>query len=201
MSKQRAVRRVVSILVTSALLAPAAAMGGGYSSESRCDGPYPFDPPRFSDKVHAIDERWSGSHSPMPRADAERLLKGVWRKLYERCHGRELSRKKLRYRVAGNMRQIASDSAFIPAARSPTGQHAKGLLQLIDPVFEHWHVPRYDNVYHPLDDLIAAVNIQLNADTVISVVDEGYVYPHNVLNGRHSGWGFHGGDNPYRPFQ
>jgi hypothetical protein len=98
------------------------------------------------------------------------------------------------------MRQIGSDSGFVAAARSPTGQHAKGLLQLIDPVFEHWHAPRYDNVYHPLDDLVAAVNIQLNADTVLSVVD-GHHYEHNVLDGRRSGWGLHGGDNPYKPFQ
>jgi hypothetical protein len=142
-----------------------------------------------------------GSHSAMPRSNAERILKAVWRKLYRRCHHRELSRDGLRYRINGNMRQIASDSAFIPTARSPTGQHAKGLLQLIDPVFEHWHAPKYDDVYHPLDDLIAAVDIQVNADEVVSVVDEGYVYPHNGLNGPHSGWGFYGGDNPYRLFR
>jgi len=193
--------RLCLALLALGLIAPASAAAGGASSESRCDGPYPFAPPRFSDKVHSINDRWSGSHSAMPRSDAERILKAVWRKLYRRCHHRELTRHQLRYRINGNMRQIASDSAFIPAARSPTGQHAKGLLQLIDPVFDHWHAPKYNDVYHPLDDLIAAVNIQLNADKVVSVVDEGYVYPHNVLNGRHSGWGFHGGDNPYRPFR
>ncbi len=190
---------VVAFLISVVVLitaAPAAAAGG-----SKCDGPLPFEPPHFGDKVDSIDDQWSGSHSPMPRADARRMLRAVWKKLFRQCHGRELEGHRLRYRITGNLRQIASDSGYVAAARSPTGQHAKGLLQLIDPVFEHWHVPRYDNVYHPLDDLIAAVNIQLNAETVVSMVDEGYVYPHNVLNGRHAGWGFHGGDNPYRPFR
>jgi len=170
------------------------------SSESKCDPPFPFQPPRFSDKVHSTNDEWKGSHAVMPRSEARVILKAVWKKLYKRCHDRELTRRQLRHRLEGNLRQIDSDSGFVPAARSPTGQHAKGLLQMIDPVFENWHVPKHDDVYHPLDNLIAAVNIQLNADKVVSVVDEGYVYPNNVLNGRHGGWGLHGGDNPYRPF-
>ena len=190
--------RLIALTVAVLAMLPGSAAG---RSGSKCDGPLPFEPPRFGERVRAIDDQWSGSHSAMPRADAERMLKAAWRKLYRRCHGRDLTPYQLRHRVNGNLRQIASDSDFVAAARSPTGQHAKGLLQLIDPVFDHWQVPGYDNVYHPLDDLIAAVNIQLNADTVVSVVDEGYIYPHNVLNGRHSGWGLHGGDNPYRPFR
>lgn len=191
----------LAVILAAAGLAVGPSTALAADSESRCKPPFPFAPPHFSDKVEALDDKWSGSHSVMPRSDARRILKAVWKKLYERCHDRELTRHQLRYRLKGNLRQIGSDSGFIPAARSPTGQHAKGLLQLIDPVFEHWQVPRYTNVYHPLDDLIAAVNIQLNADTVVSVVDEGYVYPHNVLDGRHSGWGLHGGDNPYRSFR
>lgn len=169
-------------------------------AKSKCDPRYPYDPPHFSHRVLKINHSWADSHTGMARSDARELVKVVWKKLYKRCHHKPLTEHQLQYRIDGNLRQIADDSGFIPAARSPTGLHAKGLLQMIDPVFGHWHVPGYKRVYHPLDDLLAAINIQLNARTVVSVVDNGYVYPHNVLNGRHHGWGFHGGDNPYKPF-
>ena len=183
-----------------ALGSSAALAGHDPSLASRCDPPYPFDPPHFSKKVRRINHTWSNSHKPIPRGDAREIVKVVWKKLYKRCHHRSLTKHQVQYRIDGNLRQIGDDSGFIPAARSPTGQHAKGLVQLIDPVFASWQVPGFNHVYHPLDDVLAAVNIQLNAHDVISVYD-GHHYAHNVLDGRHHGWGFHGGDNPYKPFR
>ena len=195
-------RRLLPLAVLCVALAAVAPAGASHNPDnrSRCDGPYPFDPPHFNHRVKRINHRWSNSHTGMPRAAARELVKVVWKKLYKRCHHRELTRHQLRYRIDGNLRQIGDDSGFIPAARSPTGQHAKGLLQIIDPTFAHWQIPGHEHVYHPLDDIMAAVNIQLNAHVVISVVD-GHHYRHNVLDGRHHGWGLHGGDNPYDPFR
>jgi hypothetical protein len=170
-------------------------------NSSKCEGKLPFEHvPRFSRAVLKIDRKWTNSHDPMPANDAKRLLRAAWSQLYEQCHGKKLSRERLSFRVHANAHQANKDSSFIAAARSPTGQHAKGMIQMIDPVFRNWRLPHHKRVYSPLDDVLAVVNIQLNARSVISVVD-GHHYAHNVLDGRHHGWGFHGGDNPYRPFR
>jgi hypothetical protein len=153
----------------------------------------PRPPPHISKPIKKIGRQYAGSQSPMPRHKVRRILKVVWRHF---CCKRKHS--KLRHRVIRNMRQIRKDSSFRPGARSPTGQHAKGLLQMQKPVFEKWSVPGYTRVTNPVHDILAAVNIQDHARTVVSVSEPGYVYPHNILNGRHGGWGLHGGDNPYR---
>lgn len=188
----------VACLAFASYTAPSEGRG---SNHSKCEGKLPFQQlPHFSQKIRRIDSKWTNSHRPMPANDAKRLLRAAWSKLYEQCHGEKLSRERLSFRVHANAHQANKDSRFIPAARSPTGQHAKGMLQMVDEVFRHWHLPQHRNVYSPLDDVVAAVNIQLNARSVISVVD-GHHYAHNVIDGRHHGWGFHGGDNPYRPFR
>jgi hypothetical protein len=171
----------------------------GAKVDSPCHGPFPLKPPHFNRHQRKVDDRWAGSNSPMARDDARYLLRAVWNKLYKRCNRRPLTGHRLHYRVSGNMRQIADDSGFVPAAVSPVGNHNKGLLQINDHGFRVWSIPGHHDVFHPLDDLMAAVNIQLNCDT-LSVVD-GFHYRHDVLDGRHGGWGAHCGDNPWHPFR
>src|SRR6266550_3746252 len=142
----------------------------------------PVPPPQLPRSIVRLGAHYAGSHARMPRAPVKRILAVVWRRLYHKCHHHKISRSRLRYRVSGNLRQIGRDSGFIPAARSPTGQHAKGLLQLIKPVFAAWRIPHHRHVTNPLDDILAGVNIQLHADRVVSVHERGYTYPHNVLN-------------------
>jgi hypothetical protein len=167
--------------------------------DSPCHGPFPLKPPHFNRHQRHVDDRWAGSTSPMARDDIRLLLRAVWSKLYKRCHRRALTSYGVHYRVRRNLRQIASDSGYVPAAVSPVGNHNKGLLQINDHGFRVWSIPGHHDVFHPLDDLMAAVNIQLNCDT-LSVVD-GFHYRHDILDGRHGGWGAHCGDNPWHPFR
>jgi len=201
-----AVKKIGGAIAALVLLAGATVAAGGAPSafgksslQSRCDGPFPLKPPKFNRSEREVNHRLAGSQQPMSRGDAHLLVRAVWNKLYKRCHHKHLTPHQLQYRVAGNLRQIQDDSGFVPAAVSPVGAHNKGLLQLNDQAFKNWSIPGYHDVFHPLDDLMAAVNIQLNADT-LSVID-GYHYRHDVLDGRHHGWGAHGGDNPWHPFR
>ncbi len=202
----------VAILVAIGALAlvalPGAASGsdpvssGHAKASGKCKpSSTPLTPPTLPRKIIRLGDSYAGSQSPMPKSKVKRILAVVWGHLYKKCHHRKITRSALRYRVSGNLNQIKHDSGFIPAARSPTGEHAEGLLQMIKPVFRKWHIPGYRRVTNPVDDILAGVNIQLNADKVVSVTEPGYVFPHNVLNGRHGGWGLQGGDNPYHPFR
>jgi hypothetical protein len=209
--RERRGKASTPILVFIAALASVAVLSGTSSSGSRAASHasafncavsgVPLKPPPLPRAIVRIGKDYRGSQATMPKSKIRRTLAVVWHRLYNQCNHQKLSHRKLRYRISGNLRQIESDSGFRPAARSPIGQHAEGLFQLIDPVFRHWHLPGHKSVVNPVDDILASVNIQLEADTVVSVYEPGYVFPHNVLNGRHRGWGFHGGDNPYRPFR
>ncbi len=71
------------------------------------------------------------------------------------------------------------------------GNEAGGLVQFIPPTFDYWKVDGFDDRFSPLDNLLAAVNAQVNADSIATT--GGTV---EVLSGT-GGWGPVGGSNPY----
>jgi hypothetical protein len=121
----------------------------------------------------------------MPREHIIRLLRGVWEAF-------GLSGAQLEEAVAKNYRRIMQESSGSPQAiqriediNSRTGNHARGLFQFTPPTFAAWKVDGYDDIYNPLDNILAAVNAQVNS--------LGYFLDSNGM-----GWGPRGGTNPYK---
>src|SRR5262249_38851639 len=113
----RLVATLALIVLGSGALATTSAAKVSSNPDLRplCPGPYPYaSPQHFSRHIRHLDSRYADSHSPMPHDDAQALLKAAWKKEFARCHGKPIGRRRLRYRVRGNMNQIQDDSAFIP---------------------------------------------------------------------------------------
>jgi hypothetical protein len=95
------------------------------------------------------------------------------------------------------MKQVERESGFRPNVlqgyigdvndNNPAG----GLVQFIPETFQTWKVDGFDDRFNPLDNLLAAVNAQVNADSITTNCGV------RILNGC-SGWGPNGGTNPYK---
>lgn len=127
-----------------------------------------------------IDEK-IGYH-PMPKKDIVKLLTVAWTAFGLR--GGELASV-----VSKNYAQVGRESGGRPYIlqgligdvndNNPAG----GLFQFIPSTFEHWKVDGFDDRFNPLDNILAAVNAQVNG-------------PYYILDGS-SGWSPPLSENPY----
>jgi hypothetical protein len=117
---------------------------------------------------------------PMPKKDLVRLLTVAWQAFGKK--GGEL-----RAAVEANYKQIGRESGGRPYIlqgyigdvndNNPAG----GLMQFIPGTFDTWKVSGFNNRFNPLDNILAAVNAQVNASSIAGAG------PGNILDGR-SGW-------------
>lgn len=122
------------------------------------------------------------NRSPMPKKDIVRLLVVAWSAF-------GYSGDELEERVTKNYAQVGRESGGRPYIlqgyigdvndTNPAG----GLFQFIPSTFDHWNVDGFDDRFNPLDNILAAVNAQVNG-------------PYPVLDGS-SGWSPPFSDNPY----
>ena len=126
-------------------------------------------------------DRKLGSH-PMPRGAVRFLLHEVWKAFgYE---GKALDR-----RVDKNFAQVSLESGGKPyiiqgrIGDVNENNPARGLFQFIPSTFRWWNVAGFDDVFNPLDNILATVNAQVNG-------------PMPVLDGS-SGWSPPRSKNPY----
>jgi len=122
------------------------------------------------------------NYSPMPKKDIVRILTAVWSAFGVR--GQELRNK-----VTLNYAQIGLESGGRPYIlqgyigdvndNNPAG----GLMQFIPFTFNHWKVDGFNDRFNPLDNILAAVNAQVNG-------------PYPTLDGS-SGWSPPFSRNPY----
>jgi hypothetical protein len=122
------------------------------------------------------------NRSPVPKKDIVKILTAVWAAFGAR--GQEL-----RNNVSANYAQIGLESGGRPYIlqgfigdvndNNPAG----GLMQFIPSTFEHWKVDGFDDRFNPLDNILAAVNAQVNG-------------PYPILDGS-SGWSPPFSKNPY----
>jgi hypothetical protein len=128
----------------------------------------------------AIDDKL-GYH-PVPKKNLIKMLKAAWYAFGYR--GQELN-----YVVSKNYDQISLESggrAYILQGligdvndNNPAG----GLFGFLDSTMEHWKVDGYNDRFNPLDNILAAVNAQVNG-------------PYKILDGS-MGWSPPLSENPY----
>lgn len=127
----------------------------------------------------------------MPEATAKKLLKAAWFAFGVR--GAELRRNvNLNYQQihketgsGGGVRPYIMQSVHLDWDGND-GNPAGGLFGFIPTSFETAHVDGFNDRFNPLDNILAAVNVQVN----------GTASPGPILSGI-SGWGFTLPDNPY----
>ena len=101
----------------------------------------------------------------------------------------------LRRNVALNFKQVGLESGGSPGLiqvcdgtyydpNCLAGNPAKGMMQFIPSTFATWKVSGFNDIFNPLDNILAAVNAQAHSEM-------GY-----ILDGS-QGWGPSGGSNPY----
>lgn len=122
------------------------------------------------------------NRSPMPKDDIIRLLVVAWTAFG--YTGDELDE-----RVTKNYAQVGRESGGRPYIlqgyigdvndTNPAG----GLFQFIPSTFDHWKVDGFNDRFNPLDNILAAVNAQVNG-------------PYPILDGS-LGWSPPFSDNPY----
>jgi hypothetical protein len=131
--------------------------------------------------------------NPMPTAVISQFLTDAWNAFG--VHG-----KKAQEDVQANLQQVSTESGGCPNIIQGPGSRdansesfstlARGLFQFTPSSFEAWKVDGYNDIYNPLDDILAGVNAQVNS----SVTDSCGA---SVLNGC-SGWSPGAGANPYK---
>lgn len=122
------------------------------------------------------------NRSPMKKEDIIYLLEVAWKAFGMRGED-------LRMRVSKNYSQVGRESGGRPYIlqgyigdvndTNPAG----GLFQFIESTFAHWKVDGFDDRFNPLDNILAAVNAQVNG-------------PYYILDGS-SGWSPPFSENPY----
>jgi len=122
----------------------------------------------------------------MPKKDIVYLLRTAWQAFGVR--GAELNRN-----VTLNYAQVGLESGGSPQLIQVCGGYvdincaqnnpARGMMQFIPGTFKSWKVDGFNDIYNPLDNILAAVNAQVNSR--MSILDGG------------SGWGPGAGSNPY----
>jgi len=127
-----------------------------------------------------IDDRL-GDHR-IPKRDIEKLLRAAWSAFGYR--GQELNMV-----VTLNYAQVGLESGGRPYILQGIigdvndDNPAGGLFQFIPSTFDHWNVDGFNDRFNPLDNILAAVNAQVNG-------------PYPTLNGR-GGWSPPFSENPY----
>lgn len=121
-------------------------------------------------------------YHPMPKRDIVRLLTVAWEAFGAK--GSTLDNNvTLNYaqvgRESGGRPYVLQDFIGDENDNNPAG----GLFQFIPSTFEHWKVDGYNNRFNPLDNILAAVNAQVNG-------------PYSILDGS-SGWSPPLSTNPY----
>ena len=147
--------------------------------------------------VHSA--RWRKKHPPstspsgaMPTRLLLRYLETIWRAF-------GASPREARVNAKANLAQVMQESGgrshAIQTVRDVNsgGNEAGGLLQFIPSTFNYWKVDGFNDRFAPLDNLLAGVNAQVNAE-YINTVRSGRV---KILSGN-GGWGPGPGSNPYR---
>ena len=121
----------------------------------------------------------------MPEKEVRYLLTAAWYAFGVR--GQELN-----YNVSANMKQSYLEVGWAPYLEQSIylidgneNDPARGMFGFIPPTFDFWKVDGFNDIYNPLDNILAAVNAQVNA-------------PHPILDGS-SGWSVaeDPGSNPY----
>ncbi len=122
------------------------------------------------------------NRSPMPKKEIVAILRAVWAAFGAR--GQELNTN-----ITLNYAQVSRESGGRPyilqgyIGDANDNNPAGGLMQFIPSTFDHWNVDGFNDRFNPLDNILAAVNAQVNG-------------PYPILDGS-SGWSPPFSDNPY----
>jgi len=120
----------------------------------------------------------------MPKKDVAKLLTVAWEAFGvkgEQVKSNVAANLNVTWGEVGDRPYLGQSVNLNDVNNTPTG-YARGMVGFIPPTFAFWHVDGFNDIYNPLDSILAFVNAQVNG-------------MHYVLD--HSGWGTPETHNPY----